>query len=282
MKGIVMKPSLYKKVAVFNLAASILFGLACMGVVASAIAQSGPTGPTPPPYTPQISVTPAVATAGVERRITVSGIWPNGCIPQGVTPLSEATRFTRVLPLRLEIPLTLVACLAALTPYSYTISYTPQSVGDHRLVVFGNDGVTSNEILMSIASADATRSLYNATGMWYDPVTSGSGLVFVHNFTTTDILFGAWFMYDQTGAARWYSIQDGKWLNSTEYVGTLYETSASAGQCGANPVCPARFSSLRRVGSVNVNMTGRETMTVRALTTNGAATLFTSFLIRGL
>ena len=277
-----MKKSIFMKAAIFNLTASFGLALISFVVVTRAFAQSGPTGPTPPLYTPVVVISPVVAPVGVERRITISGQWPSGCIPTGVTPLREAASLTRALPIRLEVPQTLVACTLAITSYQYTTTFTPTTSGDFRVIVYGTDGTTSNEVSMAVQSPDPNRSLYNLTGMWYDPATSGSGVVFVHSYATTDSVFGAWFMYDQTGTARWYSLQDGAWSKGTEFNGTLYETAAAPGLCGSlTNVCPAAFRSLRRAGTAKVTMSGRFDVKIEAFAGDGKL-MFTSNLVKGL
>ena len=279
------KNSIWLKAALFNLTASLLLAIMSSVLVAKAFAQAGPTGPTPPPpppYTPRISVTPAIAPVGVERTISVSGVWPTACIPVGLTALREASAFTRALPLRLEIPLTSVACAQVITPYEFKITFTPTRSGDYRLVAYANDDVSTNELLMAVQSLDSSRSLYNLTGMWYDLATSGSGIVFVHSYTTSDSVFGAWFMYDQQGNARWYSAQEGRWRNDTEWNGVLYETAAAPLSCAANlSACPLPFRSLRRAGTARVTMSGRDDVTLEAIGSDGKV-MFTSKLIKGL
>lgn len=276
-----MKTSPFMKRAVFNFAALLIVGLLSLGTVAAAFAQSGPTGPTPPPFTPVITITPAVAPVGVERRIVVSGMWPNGCIPVAITPMREAASLTKALPIRLEIS-TATVCTLATAPYSYTTTFTPATSGDFRVIVYGSDAVSNNEVLMAVQSTDANRSIYNLTGMWYDTATSGSGITFIHSYTTSDSVFGAWFMYDQQGQARWYSLQDGRWRDGTEFTGTLYETSAAPASCASNlSVCPLPFRSLRRVGLGRVTMSGRFDAKIEALASDGTV-LFSSTLIRAL
>jgi hypothetical protein len=275
-----MKNSPLLKTALFNLVASFFLAVISLFAVASAFAQSGPTGPTPPPFTPRILITPAIAVAGIERTITVSGNWPSGCIPSGITPMRETASLTRALPIRLEIS-TFSVCTLAITPYSFTTTFTPTAAGDFRVIAYGSDGVTNNEVLMAVRSVDANRSLYNLTGSWFDPATSGSGVVFIHGYTTTDAVFGAWFMYGQNGEARWYSIQEGRWRDGTEWNGTLYETTAAPQSCENNlSVCPLPFRNLRRVGTARITMSGRFDAKLEALTTAGNP-LFTSTLVKG-
>ena len=277
-----MKNSLYFRAVLFNMTASFTLAIISMVIVTKAFAQSGPTGPTPPPFTPRISVTPAIAPVGVERVITVSGVWPNSCIPPSMTPMRDAVAFTRTLPLRLETSTTAVACAQVITPYEYKTTLTPTKSGDYRLVVYAVDGITTNELLMAVQSLDSTQSLYNLTGMWYDLATSGSGVVFVHSYATTDSVFAALFMYDQKGDARWYSAQEGRWLSETVWSGILFETSAAPNSCANNlSVCPLPFRSLGRVGTARVTMSGRFDAKLEALAVDGKV-LFTSSLIKGL
>jgi len=277
-----MKNSIFLRAVLFNLTASLTLIIISMVMVTKAFAQSGTTGPTPPPYTPRISVVPTIAPVGIERTITVSGVWPTGCIPTALTPLRDAVAFTRALPLRLEIPLTSVVCTQAITPYEYKTTFTPTRAGDYRLIAYTADGVTTNELLMAVQSLDSTQGLYDLTGMWFDPATSGSGIVFIHSYLSTDSVFGAWFMYDQKGDARWYSAQEGRWRNDTEWNGTLYETAAAPNACANNlSVCPLPFRTLRRVGTVRVKMSGRFDVKLEALAADGSV-LFSSTLVKGL
>ncbi|NJR71813.1 MAG: hypothetical protein HC782_01215 [Gammaproteobacteria bacterium] len=274
-----MKNSIYLRAVLFNVVASFTLAIISMMMVTKAFAQSVET---PPSYTPRISVVPAVARVGVERTVTVSGVWPTGCIPTALTPSREAVALTRALPLRLEISQTLVACTQAITSYEYRTTFTPTRAGDIRLIVYTAEGIASNETLMAVQSLDSTQSLYNLTGMWYDPATSGSGIVFVHSYSTTDTVFGAWFIYDQKGDARWYSAQEGRWRNDTEWNGVLYETSAAPNGCTPNlSACPQQFKSLRRVGTARVTMTGRNEAKLDALAADGSV-LFSSNLVKGL
>lgn len=253
---------------------------AMLSLVSVGHAQSGPTGPTPPPFTPVVVITPAVAAVGVERRIVVSGQWPNGCPPVALTATLEGSAFTRALPLRLEVPLTLVACTTVITSYQFTTTYTPNTAGDYRVIAYALGGTYINEVAMAVQSTDANRSLYNLAGMWYEPRTSGSGLIFAHNYTGTDAVFGAWFLYDQQGLARWYSIQEGRWTNGTEHIAVLYETVAAPASCSMQvSICPLPFRTLRRVGTVKITMNGRFDAKVDATGFDGTA-LFSSTVVR--
>lgn len=278
-----MKKPVVSTSALFNLMGTVTVAVISSVMVANVFAQSEPTGPTPPMFTPRIVVTPTVALVGVERTISVSGVWPNGCPPVGLTPIRDGAALTRALPLKLEVPLTLVACTQVITPYEFKTTFTPTRAGDYRLIAYTSDDLATNEMLMSVRSLDATQSLYNLTGMWYDLSTSGSGIVFVHNYLTSDAVFGAWFMYDQKGDARWYSAQEGSWRNDTEWSGVLYETAASPNGCAppSVSVCPQAFKSLRRVGRARLTMKSRTDVKLEALATDGSV-LFTSNLIKGI
>ncbi len=74
---------------------------------------------------------------------------------------------------------------------------------------------------------------YNFTDLWWNSNESGWG-VSIH--VKNDSLFAAWFVYDQTGRAQWYTIQTGTWSIEQAsaatvkpityvYTGKVYKTS---------------------------------------------------------
>jgi hypothetical protein len=242
---------------------SALYGLV-------AVAQSGPTGPTPPPFSASVVASPGVATPGVSRRITISGLWPNGCYPRIVTQEAEFAAQTGVLVLVMDLPPQDTICTQATTSYSLTTEFTPNTVGSIRVFAVLRGGEQRGETTLYTESTSTIRSRYDATGNWYDPNTSGSGLVVVHDPKTTDRLIGTWFVYDTDGTAHWYSIQQGRWLSSTRFEADLLLIQArpSIGNpaCAgvrAN-VCPQRAASVTNVGRVVFQLSGRDTAEAEA------------------
>ena len=76
-----------------------------------------------------IGVLPLTAAANTARRITLFGVWPNGCPPNSAIIVSETPTAPRTLTLRLNELMTLVACTQVLTPFRIELDYTPQTPG---------------------------------------------------------------------------------------------------------------------------------------------------------
>jgi len=229
----------------------------------------------------KVEVSPVVADVGVERTITISGIWP-GCVPVGAK-LLDGTRpspTTRIV--RLDLPMTLVACPAAFLPYTVSTKYTPTSRGTDRLLIQNIDGEFLGEGLLDTRAPNDNRSAYNITGMWYDPASNGSGLTFVHSrFTGSDnAVFGTWYMYDSGGIPRWYTIQNAEWKSGGLVLeGTMYETRANVSCAIVFLACPAPLSQALVAGRARFTITGTGTAKAEALNASGAV-VFTSNLIR--
>jgi hypothetical protein len=62
----------------------------------------------------------------------------------------------------------------------------------------------------------------NYTDLWWNPGESGWGM----NITMKqNVFFAVWYVYDQAGAATWYTLQQGKWVNSSCYSGDIIKTN---------------------------------------------------------
>lgn len=247
-----------------------LLGLVTFLLVAGLTNAAAQLGAPLSMFSPSIAIEPKVAQVGVERLITVSGQWSSGCPPTGLTLLTEIAALSSVLPLRLDVPPTQV-CTAVISSYRFTAAYTPTTAGDYQLIAFASTGSVSSVVTMAVQSSNPNRALYSLTGMWFDVRTIGSGLIFTHSFTTSDAVFGGWFLYDQQGLARWYSIQGGSWITATEYRGQLYETTARPASCAGNLVlCPLPAQTIRPVGSVRITMQDRLNAIAEALAPDGS------------
>lgn len=186
-----------------------------------------------------VSVDPPVAPPGVARKIVVSGVWPNGCVPthaQLGTPPSWAR--DQAIGVLLAEPVTLQFCLSALTPYRFELDYTPTTAGQREIVVMTTLASPLGTGRIVTGSATEPRARFDTSGGWYDPRTNGSGLMIAHDYGVTDRFFATWQVFDVgTGLSRWYTIQEGRWdATGTVYEGTLYESSAAVVPCLA---CPA-------------------------------------------
>lgn len=229
-------------------------------------------------------VSPAVAGAGVERQISISLPWPSGCLPTGATVVGTEFVRRRTLTIRLEGNLQDVQrCGDIIVSYRTTVRFTPSVEGDLRALFVMNDGVYLGDIALHTRGVNSDRSRFDLTGMWYDPVTNGSGLTFMHGHTRNDVLFGTWFVYDALGAPRWYTIQGVQWtMGGLQADGLIYETSANAGVCIPPLIgCPVAFANIVAPARARIVMQGPDSAQIQAITAAGSL-LFTSNLIRAI
>ena len=225
-----------------------------------------------------MEATPPVADLNVEREVKVSGTWPHACIPLGASVVAGLVSGSIVV--RLTVPRTLAACALVLTPYSFTVKYTPRLRAALRVLVLADDGEYLGEGLLDTRAAGDHRSAFDITGMWYEPQSNGSGLTFVHSRLTDNTVFGTWYVYDASGRPRWYTIQNTGWTSEGRVLeGTLYETSAVASCPAPFTACPAQIGVLVTVGRARVTLTGDNSARVEALTANGTV-IFSSNVIR--
>jgi len=209
---------------------------------------------TLPPFTTMVSVAPAVAGPGTERTITVSGSWRDACPPVGSSIETDTTRPDMIV-FKLSVPLTLVACAQVITPYSQQAKYTPAQAGVQRIVVLTSDGRFMGQGELVTQSATKAHSLSDLTGVWYEPATSGSGLTLLHSFTGSDVLVGAWFMFDTQGRPTWYTVQLGEWVTPTRFEAKLMSYAAAPGGCATNPIaCPIVANSSAQAGVINIDV----------------------------
>lgn len=228
-----------------------------------------------------VIITPKVADVNVFREIAVSGTWPHACGPTGATLVTTDTDTSSTIVVRLAVPQTLVACAQVLTKYSVSVGYTPKARGRLRVVVVTNDGEFLGESSLETRAADDNRSLYDITGVWYDPATNGSGLTFIQSRANDNGVFGTWYVYDTQGKARWYSIQNVQWKSQGKVLeGAIYETQGKSVSCPAPfNACPVEFSSATAIGTARITMNSADSAVVQALGANGNV-LFSSNVSR--
>jgi hypothetical protein len=185
----------------------------------------------PQPIVRSAVATPLVADIGVARVITVTGTWPNGCVPQSARVEAQYVEFTRTIVVRLIGASAGAACTQALKDYTVEIPYTPTVAGASTVLVYsaevsgGDPVVYRAEGRLVVAPAKTVWAADDISGLWYDPKTSGSGLTFVHNYQQTNNVFGTWYVYDQQGLPYWYTLQAPVWkVNGTVLEGKLYQS----------------------------------------------------------
>jgi hypothetical protein len=243
--------------------------------------------PTPPVAT---IVTPLVGDVKVERKIRVFGEWPDSCPPISASLDTAFSQFTRTINVRLLLLLTSVPCPREPRSYSYELSWTPTVPGITKVDVYattGGGGESYRATNSIVVAPEKTVWAYgDISGLWYDPDTAGSGLTFIHNYRVSNVVFGTWYVYDNAGLPRWYSLQEGVWKNNGEVLeGKLLESRGAP--CVATVLtiaaCPTTVipppievgtfrATFRGLGNV---IGGPVTATIDAIAPNGAV-LFSS------
>jgi hypothetical protein len=234
-----------------------LFGAAMTIQVATA---------TSVPVTPSLSVQPIIAAPNVARVITVRPLWPQGCPLPTLSLDTTYVEQANILVIRARAPVFILPPLCdSLAPIQLEISYTPTTSGALRIVVQSDTPLLRQEGNLITSELSAPRSLRDISGLWFDPSKSGSGLFLQHGFYRTDTVFGSLYVYDQQGATRWYSIQNGRWLPSGDLEATLFESRAPNG-CASGPLsCPAPATIDRTVGTVTISVSDANTLTKQPL-----------------
>ena len=220
-------------------------------------------------------IVPAAAAAGVARQIRLSVPWPMGCAPTGAVLVPGDVTRHRMLSIRFDGEFdSPTRCGDIIFNYQVTVNVTPQAEGDLGVIAVTGNGTYLGQTTIHTRAADGNRSQHDLTGMWYDPSTYGSGLTFVHGFTRDDTLFGTWYVYDDQGVPRWYTIQYLQWnAGGTVAVGQLFWTHAGAVQCLAPFAgCPVPATSVVSLARVSIVMLGPNSARITALKPDGALT----------
>lgn len=231
--------------------------IACLGLAAGALAlhAHAQNQTTPPPFSPTINVSPLVADAGVARTITVSGSWPDGCTPGNPVLSVNTISGQDTVNILFAVPQTLTVCFSAVTTYSATFNYTPTRAGTQRIAIVLTDGRYLGGGQIITQAVGQPRASTDLSGAWNDPATNGSGLALLHSQATTDILAGAWYVFDGTGKPFWYLIQNGRWQSNTAFVGNLVETQAGSASCTIPlPACARPQLSARIAANISIQI----------------------------
>ena len=222
-----------------------------------------------------IGVSPAVAAPGVPRTVTISYV--AGC-NQGADVVGQVNARSRTVTVRLNLS-NAIQC-DALVPQTTSVQITPETEGDLRVIVVTSLGSFYGEGTIRTRAPLGNRSQINLSGMWYDPATLGSGLTFMHASTGSDQVFGTWYVYDNQGNPRWFTIQGVQWLAGGSVArGTLYETGANSVVC-LPPFtgCPVALATIGPRGLVSITIDGPNSARITAISSDGGA--LSSTLIR--
>lgn len=218
-----------------SLARRFLLGFILAGTVPlSAQAQNSLTQPS---FTPIVTVSPVVADVGVPRTITVAASWPDACVPVNPTLSMSSIPGQDTVNIHFTVPQTFAPCAQVVSPYSATFNYTPTRAGTQRIAVMLTDGRYLGGGQIITQAAGQPRAPQDLSGVWHDPASNGSGLALFHSQATTDVMAGAWYVFDGSGKPFWYLIQNGRWQSGTTYLGNLVEVQAGSAAC--NLLLPA-------------------------------------------
>jgi hypothetical protein len=133
----------------------------------------------------------------------------------------------------LKVSQQLNACLVPGTPEVVDVRLGSLAPGNYRVEVFAStatDGPPAEALAFSVLERPEAavfppipRPLTDYTGIWWNPQESGWGLS-LHQ-SPTNVVFGAWFIYNAAGQPEWYTLQGGQWTSSTTWTGTVYRTT---------------------------------------------------------
>jgi hypothetical protein len=257
---------------------SVLLG-ACIAF--SLVVQATPAGAP----VPRISVSPAEAAPGVKRTITIDTLQLQGCEATGARLEVTSQPQGNVLVVQLTGGRPQQILCDIVVNRQYSVEYTPDNEGELPVlavapIMGGGGGVIAQSSLVT-RSTPTLRSRFDLTGIWYDPVTDGSGLTFVHAAPRNDAVFGTWFLYDATGRPRWYTIQHVTWKSGgMEAEGALLETSAAINVCPLTIVgCPLAAAVVAPAGRARVVMHDNNRARIEAQDNQGRL-VFSSILVR--
>lgn len=227
---------------------------------------------TLPPFSPIVSVSPVVADVGVQRTITVSASWPDSCVPVNPTLSVSNIPGQDTVNIHFSVPQTFIACAQVVTPYSATFNYTPTRAGNQRIAVLLSDGRYLGGGQIITQAPGQPRASQDLSGVWFDPASNGSGLALFHSQSTTDVMAGAWYVFDGTGKPFWYLIQNGRWQSNTTYLGNLVEIQAGTTACSLLlPACARAQQTTRIAANISIQILAQDRIRV-TVTPHGEVT----------
>ena len=116
----------------------------------------------------------------------------------------------------------------------FDLEFTPTKTGTLTLRWDkGGPDVTIESVADSIASR------FDVNGMWFDAATNGSGIAVHHNRSTTDVAFGTWFLFNNNGESRWYTLQSANWRQDGSVLEGLLIQVAGTCPAASLAACPA-------------------------------------------
>lgn len=144
---------------------------------------------------------------------------------------------------------------------SATFQYTGSGTGLLQYVI---NGVSAQKSIsrQTFGPVDNTVGLQVGDMWWAGDSQNGWGVSITQQYRT---LFAAWYTYDPTGNATWYTLPGGTWSGNT-YSGKLYTATSSPWLGGAYN--PAAFAA-QEVGTISFNFTSASAGTMTYTFTAG-------------
>jgi hypothetical protein len=145
------------------------------------------------------------------------------------------------------------ACTRQAGPDNFaTPSMVFARAGIYNVRIIDQYGTELARQAIGVSATTQVFSRFDVAGNWYQPSTSGSGLIVSQRRSgTNDQLFGVWHAYDSSGKNTWHSLQNGIWQTPTRVTGTLY--SSLGGNCTPNFIdcgtLPSPAYALTDIGS---------------------------------
>lgn len=116
----------------------------------------------------------------------------------------------------------------------FDLTFTPIKVGTLRLRW---DRGGADVIIQS--NAENVSSKFDTNGMWFDAVTNGSGIALHHRRSASEVAFGTWFLFNNNGEPRWYTLQSANWQQDGSVLeGLLIQVVGRCPTAGLS-ACPA-------------------------------------------
>jgi len=221
------------------------------------------------------AVAPASQVKSVEgeKAVYVGNAWspgksdpPIACV---LAQLNSSGQLQALTTAQLQAALTsTLTALGAIVPV-ITNASTPGVAGATFYVGFGANiaGMLNNGLFraaVSVPGAGTCPMFSSQTSLWWNPAESGWGLNLNHQ---GNILFGALFTYDASGAPLWLVMSNGAMqADGVTFTGELFRTTGPA--FNASPFTPIGAANLSRVGTMTASFIDANGGTLR-YTVNG-------------
>jgi hypothetical protein len=198
-----------------------------------------------------IGVQPLTAAANTSRRISVYGVWPNGCPPASASIVSETQTAPRTLLIRLNEVATLVACTQVLTPFLFELDYTPNAPGVLHINLVQSSGRVAATGMLGVSDASGVSA--NLSGTWFDAPAVGSIMMITQSVVQPAALIGSRNLFARDGQPRWNLFHSSRRTATPNvYEADIYEYQAAANAGCATSACPVPGFTGKPIGMLRV------------------------------